>query len=311
MEVREGSNVDPGTYVARFIGFIARERDGAIIRTTEQGPKVLYRLRTRNGLTVPGSFLWDPDHYSAERTLGAFGVPVRALKKVWGKLSPQVLVRRVEEKAKERGVDLNVWVGDGGWVNSIRPNEGVFVVRFGRVTSREDGKPVHVHRTGSRKSRRGGSYTFDEDTFTVSLEVVAGPHEGVTYPYRLEYAIKKDQESGNWYFDAQRAWGRRAYEFLALLGVRVEKLNPDSGKYKDPANILPELERVFYAVRPNLVIEVEDGWVVNLTRQPDTEKAEDVLELGPAVGSRFLSFYGEPCTPQPGRRFGLTRIGTS
>jgi len=315
MKTKEREKAKPGSYQAVFDGFI--RKGGALGLSVSKKPgspkRVLFRVKSEDGVQIPCSFPWVSSHPAAESTLGAIGVPLAAILKYMAneKKAPAVLAA-IEKKALQKKYDLSVWVRPEGtgWGSAIKPYEGTFVVEFAGVQTRDPDskKPIHTRKTGKRQSKQGGTYDFDEDTFRVSLRVLSGPRKGASLGHRLEYAIKQDDD-GEWYVDAESGRGAEFKSFLTAHRIATSKLDPDRD-FKDPKNGLPEIEKLLLARKTPLQAVVEKGWVNSLGRLPEgtaevsTASAEDFDQ--PEYKANNISELFEAIDSVSRKKFGKT-----
>lgn len=285
MKEKKSSGVRSGVYVGHFSGLIPRAQGGGFLHTTEHGPLVRYKVESTDGVEVPGSFPFDPDHYRMDNVFGAFGTPLRSVGKWLKSMNKNQFLKRIEQAWKDRTKDneVNCWVPDTGYIGTIRPDSGSFVVKFKLFSTRNDeDEPVHIKDSGFRtKKKTGEKYPYDEDTATAVLRVVSGPNEGASFTNKLHYSVIYDEEAGEWMLDTSKARGREFDSFFKHHGINVRHFDPDD--YPEPENLLPVWEPLLIQANAPLIIEVANGWINSMIADPSSQRAV-TIDLGDAAG---------------------------
>lgn len=155
---------------------------------------------------------------------------------------------------------------DGTKFYTVRPLAGMFVCKAERCASAPTqgggfSVPIPKHVQGERQSAKG-SYTVDEQTFTVICKVTEGAYEGMEIPLPFLYFRKSQSGGGGSGFTddgegnvAVRGSGKRIevlVSFLESTGIWDTQIS-----YSE--NILPSLDVAFKSSKPFVVI-LNKGW---------------------------------------------------
>ena len=276
MKVKERAGAKKGSYVAVFKELI-RPGNKVGLSVPKKGkdslPRMMFRLTDVETQTeeIPCSTVWDPTDWRFRHTMGTLGVPVdKVLQLIADGTSEEKILLLVERLATKAACELSAYVReDGGW-GSIRPNTGVFIAKFARISTRNDeGLPIYTYiASQTKKTRKGG--TFDSDPinrFGAQFEVIAGDRQGACVNENFHYAIVKDEDD-EWTVDAETRDGSKFNNLLVLHRVPVAKIDPDRN-FADPENGLAEIEKMLLKRSTPLMIEVKDSWIIDMKAAPE------------------------------------------
>ncbi len=276
MKVKERAGAKKGSYVTVFKELI---RPGnkvglSIPKGEDKLPRMMFRLEDieTKAIEIACSTAWDPTDFRFKNTMGCLGVPLGKITQLIEEgTSEEKVLLLIERLATKAACELSTYVReDGGW-GSIKPNTGVFVAKFARISSRNDEDlPIYTYIAPQTKSsKKGGTYdTLPINRFAVQFEVIAGDRTGALITENFHYAIVKDEDNDEWTIDAESRDGNKFNNLLILHKIPVHKINPDKN-FADPDNGLPELEKMMRKRDISLLIEVKDGWVADLKAVPE------------------------------------------
>jgi hypothetical protein len=178
-------------------------------------------------------------------------------------------VEGVKYSAKDVFVSLNK---DETIVRSIRPFAGTFAVRLKGFFAMPDEPPAtfveqsrkveFIDKTSGQKK----SFVAPERTiFTALLEVQAPAelYDGAIYPYRVPYAVDRDQATGNFMVAGSPRNCQQMKDFLEKFGF---DFNEDSLPHS--SNILPQLEKVLLERDMSAFGIVQNGYINAIERIP-------------------------------------------
>jgi len=269
MKEKKGSGVEKGAYIGTFHKIVPPQGSKKLLHSGKNGPYVRYLCKSQTGLEIPGSFPFDADDYRMQNMLGAMGTPLSAVKQWMDSMNPTQFLRRLSSLWTKKPIECNMYVQDNGYIVSIRPNTGSFIVEFERITSRENDEPIHKKKTHHRSD---GSGSWETDTFSVVLKVVAGDHEGCGFLYTVHYPIEK-ADDGEWWLDTSKKGGKAFDQLMLLHGINVRNFDPTD--YSDPTNLLPVFEPLMKQAGVTILIEVEGGWITKIMENPQSKPSRD------------------------------------
>lgn len=280
MKVKERQGVKAGSYVGKFQGLVKPGNKVGLKKTSSGKSKLMFRIKAKNGADIPYSITWGDEDYKIKPVFGALGVSYDSIKETEKSEGLEEALLKFERKAKEKDLEVSVYVrDDNGWGSGIKPfGVNSYTVRFKRITTRdESGKArwVEVPSQDRRNPKTGGTYKTDPwNKFTVALEIVAGERKGAVLTYNLAYPIAKDEDD-EWILDAETGRGQEFKNFLLLHRVAVDSLNPDRD-FEDPTNGLPELEKRLLKRETFLTVSTNaDGWIDKIDRLPEGVVIQD------------------------------------
>lgn len=295
MKVLKRSGASAGEYHAVYHQLI-KPGNKVGLATTKGGKRLMFQLISADSddkggkpTEIAASVLWDPNDERAVSTLGALGVPADNLFKVARVKGDDTAIMWFDKQAREAaeyGIQVNAYVREnGGFASGLRPIDGKFEVEFLRIKTRKDGDP---ERQGSgtpywefipsKKVTRDGK-KWDSDPmnrFWAQFIVVSGKRKGAVIDKMMHYPMVRDEED-EWVFDGTGK-GSELYDLLMLNNVDPDKFRPDK-HFADPANGLPEIEKLLLKRKHPMGLEVKGGWANKLT----PPKGAGAIDTGNAV----------------------------
>lgn len=164
----------------------------------------------------------------------------------------------------------NLWVSMSTNLETLygaHPANGTVICEFVRFLAKEGMPPQPKHDSGTRHSKDGRTFPYDEWRFTVILRIVEGEYAGMEFVASLQYLFRED-DSGDAAIDIKGKAGEMLVSFLEVgLGMSIDEIRIP---FSD--NVLPKLEKMLKREHQFFQVVLKDGWPDSFAEIPSAMK---------------------------------------